>query len=151
VLYAFDLDGTLIDSREAVLTAYRAVGVEPPPDFFGKSWREWLLDPVKHKAKNAVYLKMIEEGLVKELPLLELYRTLDRYEHAYILTGASLEAGAAIVKRWGFAQDRTYFGLSLDNKLQWMQFYRQGIMFEDNEFAVRRMRKETRWTICHGL
>lgn len=38
----WDLDGVLINSRRAVEEAYRAAGIEMPPDAWGKSAGEWM-------------------------------------------------------------------------------------------------------------
>lgn len=50
---AWDLDGTLLETREANLMAYRSLGVEPPIDFNIRPWREWT-DKETHDRKNFV-------------------------------------------------------------------------------------------------
>lgn len=148
MLYAFDLDGTLIDSRSVVLEAYRSVGVEPPSDFFIKTWREWLPDAQKHTAKNEIYLKLIHK--IQPLPLLELYRSLDG--RCMIMTGASMVAATAIAKQFGLNTKTMLCQMSIDQKVHQMNiFSAPGIMFEDQREAAEIMRSKTRWTICHSL
>lgn len=148
MLYAFDLDGTLIDSKPVVLEAYRSVGIEPPSDFFLKTWREWLPDAQKHDEKNKMYLKLLYK--IKPLPLLELYRSLEG--RCMIMTGASKVAVLAIAKQFGLDTKTTLCQMSIAQKIHQMNiFTSSGIMFEDQHEAAEQMRRETRWTICHTL
>ncbi len=147
MLYAFDLDGTLIDSREAVLESYRAVGVEPPPDFFMRSWHEWLSDSTLHDAKNRVYIQKL--SLIKPLPLIRLYFDLGQPS---ILTGASSVAVDMIAKAFGLKRRMIYPELTLVDKIKMMNNIKEGgIMFEDQLEAAQRMRSETKWVICHTI
>ncbi len=147
MFYAFDLDGTLVDSRATVLQAYRLVGVEPPPDFFYRPWKEWLHDEEKHQQKNAVYLGMLKH--VKPLPLMSLYHTL--ICPRLIMTGASKLAAMAIATKFSLDQRSLIYELSVEDKIRRMNAMRSGIMFEDQLDAATKMRKETQWTICHTM
>lgn len=147
MMYAFDLDGTLIDSRKAVLQAYHDVGVTPPDDFFMKPWRDWLKDEEAHKAKNRRYLELIP--MIRELPLMDLYR---RLSSPLIMTGASRDAVKAIADHFGLASDRIISEMNIRGKIRIMNQSRApGIMFEDQPDAAETMRKETKWTICHTI
>lgn len=148
MLYAFDLDGTLIDSHDTVLESYMDVGVTPPPDFFTRSWHEWLKDPELHRRKNALYLQKIP--LIKPLPLMELFKLLGK--DASIMTGASREACAAIAKHFNLNLRQIHWELSVDSKIWVMnRALIPGIMFEDQRVAAERMRRETCWTVCHTM
>ncbi len=151
MFYAFDLDGTLVDSHDAVLAAYRHVGVEPPPNFFSLPWREWLHDEKKHDQKNEVYIDQFLI-LVKPLPLLLLYHSIgDTQNQRIIMTGASRDAALAIADRFGLDHKTMHYEMSVDVKIRRMNTMYTGIMFEDQQEAATKMRKETQWTICHTL
>lgn len=151
MLYAFDLDGTLVDTRQAVLRAYMDVGVTPPDDFFVRPWHTWLTsyenNQAKHDAKNARYRELMH--LVRPMPLLELFRELSRHNKV-VLTGASKDAVHTIYTHFDIKCSKTLWGLTVDQKIGYMNsFGDRGIMFEDQLQAADKMRKETKWTICH--
>src|SRR4029077_19825013 len=143
MLYCFDLDGTLIDSREVLIEAYRSVGVEPPSDFFVKSWREWLPDPELHRKKNEIYLKIIHK--IRPLPLMQLYHSLEG--HAMIMTAASRAAVKAVARQFQLDSSTIMCEMSVSTKIHTMNLIpNPGIMFEDQKEPAERMRKETKWT-----
>jgi phosphoglycolate phosphatase-like HAD superfamily hydrolase len=153
--YVFDLDGTLVDTKELVRAAYKRVGVTPPDDFFGKSWREWLKDEKLHQKKNQVYAAMMP-GHLKALPLMSLYRTLmSAYENdadqlfpPYVLTGASAEAAKNVFRVLGIKKYLLIPEQTISMKIDWMNKHAaQGIMFEDNQDHATLMRIRTKWTI----
>lgn len=147
--YAFDLDGTLVDTKYALLEAYRAAGVEPPNDFFGKPFSEWYKRAdadIVHYNKNKAYMSLL--NLVNPLPLMELYKTLN---YPPILTGASHSATTMILKHFQLCPEVVHTEMSVSKKIRLMLAYESGIMFEDNQEAAQRMRMETKWTICHTL
>lgn len=102
----FDLDGVLVDSREAVRRAYRKVGIEMPLGAWGKPWQEWLPqacggDP--HLAKRVHDMKTLEYATngvydVRPLPPLDLMHRLDvdGIARVGVITGASRDAAAAL-------------------------------------------------------
>lgn len=89
--YAFDLDGTLVDTREAVRQAYLCAGVSMPDEAWGLPWETWLEDPAAHDRKNAAYPDCLRRYAVK-LPLLDVCRRLG----GVVITGASAGAVSAI-------------------------------------------------------
>jgi hypothetical protein len=150
MLYSFDLDGTLIDSREAVYASYVEVGVSPPADFFSRPWQEWLNDETLHNRKNVVYVQKIP--LIKPLPLMELYKDLrSRLHLPTIMTGASKVAAHAIANYFNLDHSLLYSELTVTAKINMMNRTRSGIMFEDQRESAERMKRETRWTVCHTL
>lgn len=144
--YAFDLDGTLADTREAVLTSYRAVGVEPPLDFYGKTWKEWLNDATLHHRKNAHY---IAHGvkLVKPTKMVELMKLVD----GFVITGASAAAAEAVLEHIGLPMAFVYPELTKEGKAQILNTYQPGIVFEDSLNVALYLRENTKWTVCHVL
>lgn len=162
--YTFDLDGTLVDSKELVVASYKAIGVTPPKDFFGKSWKEWLKGndthtaEELHRAKNDYYIALIPRHL-KPLPLLKLYKSLMRYDTVgltyapVIITGASLDATKAVLENLGLSNVayNVHTEMSVEDKIRWMIGRCPGIMFEDSIEAAEKMKRETRWTICYTL
>lgn len=148
--YAYDLDGTLVETREAVLAAYRAVGVEPPLDFFGKTWREWLDDPTLHAAKNEEYLKIIRTtDLVRATQIVSLFLITG----GFIITGASRKAATAVLDHIGLRPQKFYYELSMKDKAEVLNFHNgdQGIVFEDSEKVASYLKENTSWTVCHVL
>jgi hypothetical protein len=152
--YAYDLDGTLAHTRDAVVTAYRRVGVEPPSDFFGKTWAEWLPNLVGsivgarriHDAKNVEYLQIVRDGLIAPTRIRDLALTTG----GVIVTGASSEAAHAVKEAIGLGEFQVFAELTLDGKIRTLNKLSRdgGIVFEDSPDAVLRIRKETRWTAC---
>lgn len=69
MLYAFDLDGVLVDTQEANRRAYLSIGTTPPPDFHQRPWQEWT-DAATHDRKNTELPRF--RDLIKILPLIEL-------------------------------------------------------------------------------
>jgi hypothetical protein len=99
LIAAFDLDGTLVDTYDAVLAAYRSVGVEPPPGWWGKPWKQWLDSEAAHSAKNEVYPAHLH--MARPLPPLSLLKLHGRAgDKVWILTGASLQATLAVGKKF---------------------------------------------------
>lgn len=142
--YAFDLDGTLAHTRDAVLAAYRAVGVEPPEDFFGKTWREWLHDPVKHHQKNEVYLKMMNK--VQPTSIVDLFEQVG----GIIVTGASAAAAYAVLQRLDMAREpeRVFTELNTKQKAECLNGRGFGIVFEDSPDVAKYLKENTSWTTC---
>lgn len=97
--FVFDLDGTLLDSRDAVRRAYLEVGVTMPDDAWGTPWQSWC-GIEEHSAKVRVYQRMLDAGEVPTLPSIDVVRELlAAKERVAILTGASHEALATFIKR----------------------------------------------------
>jgi hypothetical protein len=72
----FDIDGTLIDTRELVREAYARAGVTQPPETFHQPWEYWLPSLVGgvfaaqriHRRKNFIYTKILDEMPPTVLP-----------------------------------------------------------------------------------
>ncbi len=88
--YAFDLDGTLIDSHAAVKESYRLAGATLPSNAFELRWQEWC-SPEIHAAKSKLYPSVLKTH-AKLMPLMQYVVQCN----LPVLTGASPEAVAAI-------------------------------------------------------
>lgn len=146
--YAYDLDGTLADTREAVLTAYRAVGVEPPADFFGLPWKAWLKDAELHAAKNRVY-REIAPQYIRPTKLVELYRLTG----GIIITGASENAARTVLSALDINSSPEMFcELDMFAKSRVLNEYGEhGIVFEDSPTICAYLKETTQWTVCRVL
>lgn len=113
-LWAFDLDGTLLNTAELNRQAYETVGVKIPVSAIGLSWTEWLpeycggnyeIAATLHRQKTSIYLRhLIETDLVgMELPGLEVARELyaDNPTRVRILTAAAMLSTRRLMNRFG--------------------------------------------------
>lgn len=114
-MVVFDVDGVLVDSRQAVYESYREAGIEMPDDAWGKPWYQWLPHVTKnpsgiHELKNAAYLRRIAN-----LPLLsgaDVAQRLvkDKSCKVAFVTGASRSATEGILRRCNlFPHKYTYW------------------------------------------
>lgn len=109
--WIFDMDGTLVDSREAVRLAYLEVGIVMPDNAWGKRWQEWLpqaceplgLDPKRvRERKQEVYPHYVKNVTSTPLGLTFLqlffeYRNDLPFQRQFsILTGAGCAACEAL-------------------------------------------------------
>src|SRR5262245_21811883 len=122
--WAFDLDGVLVDTRRAVVEAYKYVGVDMPDGAWGLPYREWHTvhnaDEL-HKKKNTYYYKTV--GLfAKPMPLLKVAESW-KYP---VLTGASHTAVEIICLKFAMNLFVPLRGASLDDKIKWLKSHRPG-------------------------
>lgn len=112
-VWAFDLDGTLLDTAELNRQAYETVGVKIPASAAGLSWVEWLpkmfgdnyeVAATLHRQKTSIYLRALIESDLKgmELPALEIAQELyaDNPARVKILTASSLLSTRRLVNRF---------------------------------------------------
>jgi hypothetical protein len=145
--FAYDLDGTLLDTEAAVRKAYELAGLIPPPNFFGRPVKEWLkTTPANielHKLKNKFYMEETWK-MVEPLPALEIF---DRCR-GVILTGASQAAARFLCEKFHIKHTKLLTGLSVQNKITWMnQEEDAGIYMDDDLTAIQAIARNTRWTI----
>lgn len=141
----FDVDGTLVDTKDAVVKAYAEAGVEVPPDFWGKTWQAWLPQMVGnaravevHNAKNDIYMQMLKH--VQRTGAADaawLIHTAELSEIGF-LTGASEEPSKQILWDLGFGVEEHIYGysMSVNDKAQMIKmaqrFYPGGVTYVDD-------------------
>lgn len=142
IRWVFDLDGTLMDTREAVKHAYLLAGVRMPNDAWGKPWREWTTKDV-HDKKNAMY-PIALHNFASPLPLLDYAVKL----RSHILTAASLDAVLAL-KQVGWLPARTPFTseLSREQKVDWLRHHGWGVYVDDDSETRTLAKERTTWKI----
>lgn len=137
---AYDLDGTLILTRQANLRAYRVVGADPPEDFHTRPWQTWTTKGV-HDAKNSIVDKFLREMAVAT-PLLGIYTQTG----GSILTNASETVVEVLRGMFPGLYGARIYRMTPDEKLDWMRARDPGFYFDDNVELIARVNRETRWT-----
>ena len=93
--WMFDLDGCLVDTRDAVWQAYLQAGVEMPEGAWGKPVGTWCT-PEQHARKNALYPGCLRTHSFPG-PALGYWRAARKAgARTGILTGASRDAVNAV-------------------------------------------------------
>lgn len=141
--HAFDLDGTLADTKEAVLRSYRAAGVEPPPDFWGRPSKEWLQDNLAHRRKNELY-KQLAPLLIKIMPAFEIAKQNEK--NCIVMTGASRSAAEVVLKSIGLKPVELHCGLTATEKVEILNKRQDpGIYYDDDLSTIVMVQEETSW------
>lgn len=102
----FDLDSTLVDTKEMVLRAYEAAGVAREHAIPGVPADRFLVDAKYPRvrdiigAKNAAYEDIIRQEGVRELPAFEVFTNLKPGARG-ICTGASMTSVRAVLRSLG--------------------------------------------------
>lgn len=127
-LLSFDVDDTILATRELVTRAYREIGVELPEHAWGLRWEAWLpalfggdleQAALVHRAKTAVY-----EELVRDVDLHQLLLPPGRLAYAHLsgargpvryFTSASSRPVTIILARLGIL-GRVESGLDYDRR-----------------------------------
>lgn len=137
----FDLDGTLVDTREAVRLAYLEAGIVMPDHAWGLAWHEWLFDPAVHARKVEIYPRFVAE-LAVGLPLLQTALT----HHVPVITGASRRAVQAVQIKFG-PLNVVLAEASLRQKIEYLNWYGPsgGTYVDDNELARAEIERRTKW------
>lgn len=144
--YAFDLDGTLADTRDAVMAAYQEAGACPPPNFHLLTWKEWLKDEKIHNRKNQIYLSKYVKT-IRPLPLANLFQ----HTGGTIITGASMSAAFAITQHlFPGTLVNICHSLTMAGKVQVLKrISDRGIVFDDSLETINFIRVNTKWTAFH--
>jgi hypothetical protein len=143
----FDLDGVVVDSREAVEMAYRSAGTVMPEDAWGKPWSEWLTgaDATQiHANKCRVYPQMLRDYALA-LPLM-FYAQEHRIP---IITGASREAARSVNVTFGVQLNVIEWSCTREKKVSVLKFLQNtgqlGIYVDDDEEACQEISERTAW------
>jgi phosphoglycolate phosphatase-like HAD superfamily hydrolase len=142
----FDIDGTLVDTRELNLRAYAQVGVEIPDDAWGRRWQEWLPEVVGdpdraielHERKTSIYVDLILASTVAdiELPCARIARELSHQEHGpvrvYLLTGASTRPVLKIIQHLDIHPNRLFSNLDYAARQRYLEKMPGGTPYLDD-------------------
>jgi phosphoglycolate phosphatase-like HAD superfamily hydrolase len=145
MLLAFDLDGTLADTRIAVREAYIRAGA--PAHLidanWGKPWAGWT-DQETHARKNAIYLRDTI-NLVKRLPPMNLFQN----KTSIILTGASLVAAEAVCKKLGLRPRNIFPELTAEGKADILDDMFPGMFIDDDAECCAAVSRRGKWSVLH--
>ena len=177
MIHVFDMDGTLVDSRDAVRASYADVGITMPDDAWGKPWRHWLpqlcsrsteLAQEVHQNKNEAYMRRI--GQVRPLPLARSLALLHGRigMRTAVVTGASHAAAHHILtKIIGVAIEPEEHGVLLSTEQDlsgkahaiaaFASVHDEGIYYDDDlrtcevidQFLTTVGATRHQWSICH--
>lgn len=131
----FDMDGVLVDTREANRQAYLRCGVVPPDDHHVRPWQTWC-SPEQHDAKAEYFPDCLRE-YGRELPHLDLALSQSRDLPVVVLTNAStrsLEACRAAFPRLCLLP--AVWDMRPEMKLAWLQSCRMGGTYYDDSVAM---------------
>jgi len=111
-LLVCDLDGTLFDTKHAVIVAYGEAGVQADRvlEHWGQPWNTWC-SISEHSEKVRRYRSACDDAVATPaLPALTVMREWrDAGDHIAVITSASLEAASALLEREGVLDDVTVF------------------------------------------
>lgn len=108
LLVVTDMDGTLLDSREATVAAYRKAGFEfDPAVHWGKSAVDNGIPPEAHQKKTAIWPEFVDQLAL--LPAARVVRDLQEDYDILLLTGAS-----PVTRSLGLSRLATGVGLAPD-------------------------------------
>lgn len=106
--WAFDIDGVIADTRDAVHAAYLQAGIWQPDDAWGISWKRWLpaltdSPEAVHAAKQRAYEEMLRDGYrLKKLPGCDMaHELIDAGHRVYFVTAASMRSAQAVLRHCG--------------------------------------------------
>lgn len=91
-LWAFDLDGSLVDSYAITKQAYSRAGVNFTPEMFATNSSTWVVKPTdEQRGKKAkILFELLKQDGVKTLPLFSfMWMLIVNGENVEIWTGAS--------------------------------------------------------------
>lgn len=140
----FDLDETLVSTREAHRAAYRAAGIPVDEERDHLPARFWLHrnDLGKLRAKHEAFPEFLRV-LGKRLPAMGIFA---QAASSQILTGTSFESVVAL--RGAFDElrsARVQYAMGPEDKIRWFLCRAPGLYFDDNANFVARVNQETTW------
>ena len=141
--YCWDLDNTLINTRQAHYEAYRAIKVIPPDDFHLRNWKTWC-SPASYNKKQEILPEYLEK-YAERTTAFYLWLTLG----GNILTLTSLQSILKLEKLFPELADATI--LQFDNPKKKIDHLLDtpgvGIYFDDNNGIVTQINELNRCNI----
>lgn len=142
----FDLDETLVSTREANRAAYAEVGVICPPvsDYCPVSQWPTPPTPEQYVRKHEIFERHLRER-GSTLPAIRFLSVIP--SSVVILTGTSAHSVRTIRKVFPeIANYPVHSGMSGQDKIEWLcRQIQAGVYFDDWHVMIERVRKETRW------
>lgn len=139
--FIFDLDGTLLDTKTAVILAYDAAGYSMDEDRFGKTADQLQIPPAFRARKAELYPGFIPK-YVKPLGMFRMFQYLP---HPMIITGASKSAVDALKVYYpelSRAAEIDY-NMSLQDKIGFlMRTFGETLYFDDDHSACDAINRE---------
>lgn len=147
----YDLDGTLVDTREAVRQAYAVAGVVMPDDAWGKPAQDWLPrvcdDPiVAHQLKCVAYANALRyHG--RQLPLLQ--ELSFHKQTVTVITGASRQAVNTLYKMGILPSFVKVVAVQQTrrSKVDWLARHGWGTYVDDDAEVRRLVLDQTLWSV----
>jgi hypothetical protein len=151
VRIVFDLDETLVHTREAVRQAYLGAGVVMPDDAFGKPFYEWnartLDNKLIHHRKHQLYPEMVQR-FAERTPLLD--DCIARKLTIEIITGASYDATVALRFQNRLLPATAIIhkcSLNRMDKVHWLAKNGWGIYVDDDAATLALVKEFTTWKV----
>jgi len=145
--YVWDLDNTLVHTREAALQAYRLTGTVPPEDFHTRPWQTWCSEEDRAR-KEIAYPDMLQR-FARPTPLFDLWRV----KGGPIITNTAAASVDVLCKIFPELHDATIVaGMTPDKKIALLLRLSgdgsgglTGVYVDDSAETCRRVREETQW------
>ena len=145
--FVYDMDGTLIDTKEAVFRAYESANFNMTEELWNKPWQEIGISKEQHDEKCKIYPHFLKK-YSKPLALYYLYQKIP----GYILTGASLDACREIVKLYNIPHYMIKCNLTKEEKIQILQGlgYENCYYYDDDVSIENDIITRTRYTFINA-
>lgn len=143
----FDVDGTLVDTRDLSIEAYHAVGVKPPADSWMSPWREWLTRyfagdrrraEATYRRKTKIYEQMLANcditfyWMVPALVARELCHGTYGNVDIHILTGGAQVTTDVILRKLDIHPKVVRCGLNYADRAAFLADVPPGTLYLDN-------------------
>jgi len=142
--YIWDLDNTLVHTREAALQAYLLTGTVPPEDFHTRPWQTWCSEADRLRKEEAYPTAL--RGHARPTPLFDLWRV----KGGPIITNTA-PASVDVLRRMFSELNDVPIGAGMDptSKIEYLRLLSEdgltGVYVDDSAETCRRVREETKW------
>jgi len=142
--YVWDLDNTLVHTREAALQAYLLTGTVPPEDFHTRPWQTWCSE-ADRLSKEEAYPTALRAH-ARPTPLFDLWRA----KGGPIITNTSYTSVEVLCELFPeLRQVPKGAGMTPDMKIDFLRMtgeaIGEGVYVDDSAETCRRVREETQW------
>jgi len=139
----FDLDNTLIYTRDAAIRAYELAGMPKDKVQWGTPWLKWCPADV-YKAKCDNFEQALREcGYA--MPLLDLALRIN----AMVITATSEKSVEIIKKLFAPKLNVVLMNASINDKVRFLNYFPLGIYIDDDETTRTVVSHQTLWAAIH--